>query len=177
MIRPKDYSSLPESVLEGIRFHQHIDSYTDKHMQVLISKGRIRHVAGKYAPVLVDVYYDYTMSMNWDRYATLSFSNFEQEIYSILSEAMTIIPLSLQTQVKSMVDHKWLRTYQSELGINQVFNRMAHRTSKPEKLLQSIDVLFTNHQDLDYDFNQFFPELISHCHHIYPLRNSWLTPV
>ncbi len=174
MLHPNQYGQLPVTVMEGVRFHQEIDRFTDSHPQVIMSKGRVRDFGGKYAPVLIDVYYDLVISMNWSTYANISFSEFEDQIYSCLMAGMEYVPLPLQDRVQSMVRHQWLRTYITEDGIRDVFRRMARRASKPEVLINSVDRLIRIHPDLDYDFKLFFPDLVEKCNSILPIKNEWI---
>ena len=74
-----------------------------------------------------------------------------------------------------MVKHQWLRTYQTEEGIRDVFRRMAGRASQPEVLIHSVNELINNHDGLDADFQIFFPELIKNCFYNYSFQNGWIT--
>jgi acyl carrier protein phosphodiesterase len=176
MLHPREYSQMPKGVMDGVRFHQEIDRFTDSHHQVLKSKSRVRAISGKYAPVLIDVYFDLVVFKNWTLYATISFEEFEEFVYSFLLNYVKYIPVSLQWKVTSMVKHQWLRTYQSEEGIRDVFRRMAVRASKPEVLINGVSELISNHDNLDEDFKLFFPALINNCSANYPLQNTWINP-
>ena len=49
----------PEAIKRGIALHRRIDTFTDAHPVVAESKVRVREQFGKYAPVIVDVFYDH----------------------------------------------------------------------------------------------------------------------
>lgn len=75
-----------------------------------------------------------------------------------------------------MIDHRWLTTYRSAEGIRDVFLRMAKRASRPEIMESALSHLVFHDDDLNQDFNHFFPDMISYIQSIHPLGNEWLIP-
>ena len=58
-VRGSDLSMYPPRVQDGIILHRGIDRYTDSHHVVMKSKLRLRPKYHKYAPVIVDMFYDH----------------------------------------------------------------------------------------------------------------------
>jgi acyl carrier protein phosphodiesterase len=176
MISPDQTDDLPAAILEGIQLHRSIDVFTDGHADVRKSTARIRKKQRKYAPVSIDVYYDFLLVRNWDRYASVDLDEMAEYLYRNLGNHMDLVPQPLQKRVLSMIDHKWLSTYRSEDGIGNVFRRMAHRASRPEIILQALEHLLEQDEGLQSDFNHFFPDMISHVLSVHPYGNEWLIP-
>ncbi len=174
MITPAQSATLPDSILAGIQLHREIDMFTDSHDAVRSSTARIRSNQRKYAPVSIDIYYDFLLVRNWERYATITLDEMADYIYSHLDEHSEVVPEPLQRRVQSMIEHQWLSTYRTVDGIGDVFRRMANRASRPEIMLSALDHLLAHDAGLLEDFNLFFPDMIDHVLAIHPFGNEWL---
>nr|WP_290937503.1 hypothetical protein [Haliscomenobacter sp.] len=75
-ISNREVNELPEEIRRGIVLHRQIDQYTDAHEAVRQSIQRLYPRHRKYAPVLVDVYYDYFLIHNWAQFTTEDFAAF-----------------------------------------------------------------------------------------------------
>lgn len=173
MIKVSDRAGLPSGVLQGINFHHAIDRFTDFHPQVSQSKARIRPWAEKYAPVVMDVYFDLSLALRWERFARIPFDEFQNEVYRLLDEGIPVIPTHLRNRVDQMIEHRWLETYTTWNGLEEVFHRMRHRASKPELLMRSIGPLKNLNLALDSDLELFWPDLEGHTNQWVP-DNPWL---
>jgi acyl carrier protein phosphodiesterase len=67
-------------VQRGIWLHREIDAFTDAHPIVKQSTKRLHPFHHKYSPVIVDVYYDYLLAKNWDRFFELIIKNSKLKI-------------------------------------------------------------------------------------------------
>ncbi len=176
MISPDQTEDLPSDILEGVTLHRSIDVFTDGHEDVRKSTARIRKKQRKYAPVSVDIYYDYLLVRNWASYARVGLDEMAEYIYRHLAIHLDAVPPALQKRVNSMIEHQWLSTYRSAPGIGNVFRRMAHRASRPEILLNALEHLQEQDDGLESDFSHFFPDMIRHVLSIHPYGNEWLIP-
>lgn len=176
MITPSQSETLPASILAGVQLHRAIDMFTDGHDAVRSSTARIRSNQRKYAPVSIDIYYDFLLVRNWDRYSSVDLDEMAAFIYAHLDEHLEVVPESLQHRVRSMVEHQWLSTYRTADGIGDVFRRMAHRASQPEIMHSALDHLLRHDDGLIADFNTFFPDMIDRVLAIHPFGNEWLIP-
>jgi acyl carrier protein phosphodiesterase len=174
MLHPRDYAALPSEVWDGVVLHREIDRYTDQHPLVARSKERIRPHVGKYAPVIIDVWYDLAAVRQWEEIARIPFDAFQDYIYDILLKMKGKCPESLRERLDDMVKHRWLETYRTEEGINEVFRRMGKRASNPRVLASSSVWLPAHGVALGDDFRRFFPDLVRHVLTVHPLDNPWL---
>lgn len=160
MVKNKYREVLSEEVLEGIRLHRAIDSFTDQHELVLQGARRLYAKHSKYAPVLLDVFYDYLLVENWELYTQELFFDFKQRIYQTLSLQLSEIPPAFQARTKSMIQHDWLNSYAHLEGMAYTFDRLKARVSKPALLEGSVESLQIHHAALTEEFNHFFPDVI-----------------
>ncbi len=150
-----------DRIREGIMLHRKIDRYTDDHPLVRQAMKRLYADHHKYASVLVDVFYDYCLSNNWDRYAEESLPDFAQRIYGILMRFLPIMPTKMHDRLPRMIEDDWLCGYQELAGIERTLHYLKRRVSKPEYLEGALDSLIRDRAFLYDEFNEFFPEVIA----------------
>jgi acyl carrier protein phosphodiesterase len=152
--------SLPEAVQEGVRLHRRIDTYTDRHPEVLKGVRRLYPAHGKYAPVVVDIFYDYFLAINWARYTDEPLADFAQGVYVVLQKNAADMPPRLQENLSLMIASDWLQSYRTTGGIAYAFERMKKRASRPEQFDGVMDSLSRDHDKLNEEFKRFFPEVM-----------------
>src|SRR5262245_63093143 len=81
LIKGKARQALPPNLRRGVACHQVIDAFTDFHPFVHRSKRRVGEPHGRYAGILVDVFYDHFLARDWARYADVPLEQFTAEVY------------------------------------------------------------------------------------------------
>lgn len=150
---------LPEPIREGVRLHRLIDSFTDNHDMVRQGTNRLRPMHGKYAPVVIDILYDYLLAVNWERYHPLPLPEFTQSVYRVLEKYLSIMPPVLQERTPRMIEADWLLQYGTLEGLEFTFSKVRNRTSNPVQLDGAVQSLIDQFEWLDAEFNAFFPEV------------------
>ena len=161
-LRHSEAQELPPAIREGILLHRKIDSYTDNHPTVKMGTARIRSFHGKYAPVVVDMFYDYLLSVHWKEYYELPLPQFSRSIYGILESHLPIMPLRLQERVPRMIAGDWLTSYSTPEGMVYAFDRIKYRASKPEWFANAFQNLLNYWEPFVEDFSIFFPDLVQY---------------
>ena len=159
-IRNKEMASYTPTIQKGILLHRQIDTYTDTHPAVRKSTHRLHPTHGKYAPVVVDILFDYVLSHNWDKYSSEPLTLFSKRVYWLLEQRSSDLPLKLQKRLASMIRHDWLMNYGKEEGLRYVFERMEERAKFPAHFDKAVDNLLKDYDLFEEDFNAFFPEVI-----------------
>ena len=159
-IRNKEMANYPATIQKGILLHRQIDTYTDTHPAVRKSTHRLHSTHGKYAPVVVDILFDYVLSHNWDKYSNEPLTLFSKRVYWLLEQRSSDLPLKLQKRLDSMIRHDWLMNYGKEEGLRFVFERMEERAKFPAHFDKAVDNLLKDYDLFEEDFNAFFPEVI-----------------
>lgn len=162
-LNKRESEMLSESVQKGILLHRAIDTFTDGHPEVKKSVQQLRPRHRKYAPVIVDVFYDYFLHRNWEKFSAIPKNHFSQKVYAALNDYYPHFPDFMQPRVKEMINAQWLDSYGSLEGLNYTFRRMRARTSHPEWLDGAVDSLEALTPQLEADFVAFFPDLIQHA--------------
>jgi acyl carrier protein phosphodiesterase len=159
-IRNKDLVSLSDGIREGVMIHRKIDTLTDNHALVRQGTRRIQPHFHKYAPVIVDVYYDFLLANQWKHYTTQSLRDFTDQTYAIFHRRWHDIPPAFQPRLERMIAHDWLMHYGEEEGLRYTFERLEKRLQFPTPLDQAVDYLIKDLELFTEEFNRFFPEMI-----------------
>ncbi len=159
-IQNRDVKTLPEEVQQGVVLHRKIDSFMDTHPLVRQGSRRLHARHHKYAPVVMDIFYDYFLYQHWDEFHDSAFQAFASHCYEILLDNLHLMPPALQTQTSGMINHNWLRNYTTKAGLRSTFRRLKKRTSKPQHLDGAVESLERDYELLDAEFLQFFPAII-----------------
>ena len=146
----------------GIKIHMLIDSYTDSHHIVSISKSRLRE-KGLLKSIIIDITYDYFLTKNWDKFCTIPFDDFTKSFYIQAGERLNYLPQNARIAVERLIKFNILNKYQKVEHLEKAFGRFDKRLS--EKLASRdtassyFEAVDENIEQLEKDFLVFFPEL------------------
>jgi len=158
-VKGKKYSEYPEQVIQGIKLHRQIDSFTDNHTITRSSKKIIAEKYRLYAGIIVDIFYDHFLSANWHFYSDIPLKDYIQDRYRILDSGFSIFPAEVKNWFPYFIKSNWLEAYTNFDGLNMVFKRMSYRTSLPDHSEYAINQLKGNYRLFEENFVDFFSEL------------------
>lgn len=161
-VKGKQLERFSSGIQEGIKMHRAIDDYTDHHKVVRESKERLYPTYGKYAPVIVDMFYDHLLASNWSKYSPISLQQFTQACYRLLEARQKEMPERSQRMLYYMKRGNWLASYASKEGIGGALSGLAQRASFDSKMDQAVVDLFRDKEDYLDEFERFFPQLIEY---------------
>ncbi|MDZ8055349.1 MAG: ACP phosphodiesterase [Aulosira sp. ZfuVER01] len=157
---------LNSHIQRGIACHQVIDKFTDNHIVVQRSKERINSSYRRFAGVLVDVFYDHFLAKNWSQYCYISLDEFTAEIYESFRAYQGHIPPIVREVISRVAAEDWLGSYRNvsgvENGLFRISRRLSRRCNRHFSLTPAINELITHYDALEYDFQEFFPQLFFH---------------
>ena len=171
LVKGEARKSLTPALQRGIVCHQVIDVFTDSHLIVKVSKGRIDSEYRRFAGILIDVFYDYILASNWDDYADLPLSEFTTITYASWLNHLESLPLYAQGVIRRLIAEDWLASYSTLSGIEKTLARISwrlNRRSKRKRSKRNYDLtpamaeLLNEYSGLEQDFRQFFPQLQLH---------------
>jgi acyl carrier protein phosphodiesterase len=166
MGRKEQLAYLPV-IQKGISLHLQIDSFTDTHPASRLLRKILRKRHKKYAPVVVDLIWDYCLSANWQHYSGEALNVFAQSVYAILKKRKTELPLKMQLRIDGMIEADFLLAYASKERMASSLAWMDRRVRFPSKFTEALLDLEENEILIQDLFSQFFPEIISyvtqHC--------------
>ncbi len=152
-------NDFPEEIRKGIILHRKIDTYTDSHPIVEQSKIRLREKYKKYAGVIVDIYYDHYLAINWSDYSTENFHTYTQNIYALIEQNRQHLPPKSAMFTKYMLEHNILSAYANLEGIEKVLLGMSRRTTFESNMEHAIKDLKEHYNLFENEFKLFFPKL------------------
>ena len=159
-VRNNAVKGFSDEVKKGVALHRKIDVFTDSHPIVKQSTKRMQQYHGKYAPVVVDVCYDYILANNWAKYSTDSLQDFCMKTYDVLEQRMDGLPQKVQRFLPELIKRDWLAKYGTEEGLRFTFSKLDNRTKFPSEFFKATDQLLLHYDAFESEFNQFFPDLI-----------------
>jgi acyl carrier protein phosphodiesterase len=162
-ITNKELPLFTEGVQQGIRLHREIDAFTDSHPVVKQSTKRLHPFHHKYAPVIVDIYYDFLLAKNWTTYAppSVKMLDFIENIYQLLKRRHNELPEKLKKRLPYMIKNNWLMTYTTLEGLNDTFERVERQAAFPGNFGNATHHLEIYMEEFEEEFNNFFPDLMA----------------
>lgn len=160
-VKGKGFQDYPADIKNGILLHRFIDSYTDTHPVVEESKQRLRASYRKYAGVIVDVFYDHFLAVQWSQRHNQMLESFVSDTYQTLQDHNEILPDKIQFMLPYMVKHNWLLSYRETLGIGRALSGLSRRTSFESNMEYAVGDLEKNYALYEKEFNNFFPDLVN----------------
>jgi len=158
-VKGSQFNNFSKEIQQGILLHRKIDTFTDSHPMVEQSKQRLREKYKKYAGVIVDIYYDHYLAINWNQYSNQELESFVTDIYAIINSNHSLLPEKSVLFTRYMLEHNILVGYSKLEGIERVLRGMARRTSFESNMENAIDDLKEHFDLFENEFKIFFPEL------------------
>lgn len=166
------YLGYPEHIGKGIILHRKIDSFTDKHSITKSCKRYINEKYGKYAGIVVDIFYDHFLATNWKHYSSVPLKDFVIQKYTILSAYDYFFPEEVKRFFPYFLQTNWLYAYSTFDGLGSVLQNMSERTTLPDFSSYAIKILKENYDDLGKNFFAFFKDIISYVESEYSIKLS-----
>ena len=147
-------------VQREILMHRRIDSYTDRHPEVLAAKALFPEGRRRYAGIVLDVYFDHLLARDWARYHPEPLDRFTAHFYAVLM-AEAELPEDLRRILPGFVHNDWLGHYRDRERIDRALRGIATRLSRHgEKLVACLPLLREHEAIIDRRFEDFFPQLV-----------------
>jgi len=147
-------------VQREILLHRKIDSFTDRHPEVLQAKRHFPEGRRRYAGILLDVYFDHLLARDWDRHHGGDLDAFNHHFYGVLLAQLPALPPRLQRLAPIMAANDWLGSYRNRDVVDRAVTGIATRLSRnSEKLVECLPILRRHEADVVQRFESFFPEL------------------
>jgi acyl carrier protein phosphodiesterase len=148
----------PADIEAAIRVHRRIDAFTDSHPLQAQARSRFPSAQRRYAGIVLDVFFDHCLALNWADYAHEPLPHFTGRVYRVLA-AEPRLPERLAQIAPRMAAQDWLGSYREFAVLEQVLIAIDQRLSRPGQLLGCLDALHQLYTPLYEDFQQFYPQL------------------
>ncbi|MFA9374877.1 MAG: ACP phosphodiesterase [Poseidonibacter sp.] len=161
-LKGRTWENASTDMKNGMSVHKIIDSYTDSHKTVSISKKRLRE-KGLLKPIIIDLTYDYFLTKNWDKFCSIPIYSFSQTFYTQANQRKLYFPQKANLCVENMINRDLLNKYhnleQLKVSFERMDLRLSERLRQRETALSYFDTVIKNIDELEDDFLTFFPQL------------------
>jgi acyl carrier protein phosphodiesterase len=159
-VKGRQLENYSPEIAKGILLHRKIDEYTDSHPVVTRSRNRIRKNYRHYTGVVIDIFYDHLLAINWGDYHNIPLENFCKHVYDVIIKHFGILPGRAKEMIPWMVKHDWLFNYSTLEGIDRSLKGLSRRTTFTSGMENAIIDLKYHYKNFTDDFREFFPDLI-----------------
>ena len=125
----------------------------------------------RYAGILLDLFYDHFLALQWSRYSPLPLEDFAGRVYRILQANQHSFTAPMQRSMHYMVSNELLQSYREIAGIERALRGIEGRLKRPSRLSGAVAELEANYRDLEEDFAAFFPDLNRYAQQLHLLRD------
>jgi acyl carrier protein phosphodiesterase len=160
-IKGKKYKRYSPEIQKGIIMHRNIDNFTDSNEIPKKIKPLFSGYYGRYAGIIIDVFYDHFLAVNWDNFSDIPLKSFVNRFYSILQKNNQVLPYKIQNFLPRMIEHDRIYSYKYFQGLEKALSVMSKNTSLPDYTSKAMTVLSDNYSLINRNFLEFFPEIIN----------------
>ncbi len=164
-VKGKQFDLYSAEIKKGILLHRRIDAFTDQHPIVEQSKLLLRSYFHKYAPVIVDVFYDHFLARDWKEYHSQSLEDYSNDVYQLMENNLSLLPERAQFMLTYMKKYNWLRGYAAINGMERALSGLSGRTKFDSKMEEAPEFLVQHYELFERQFKFFFKELQSEVAH------------
>lgn len=151
----------PPRVAAGIRLHRAVDSYTDAHPVHRQSRERLVPPLRRFAPVLVDIYYDHFLACHFQRFHDKTVEAFSTEVYDALECHRDLLPATLRRLIPVWRRRDLLAAYADPAVIDEVLSGLSNRLTRDNPVHRGGAALREHYEGFEADFLAFFPDLLA----------------
>lgn len=159
-IKLADAGHLPPEIKQGVLLHRRIDYFTDTHPLFIKSKRNFYDGFERYSGVLVDIYYDYLLAKNFDKFSDVNLEVFTKNIYSVLQNNTQHLPDTSKGFLNYVLQNNTFFEYSKIEGIEMVLKHLSYRINHGIFLNESVPLFLQYEKSIEEDFLIFFEDLI-----------------
>lgn len=168
-VKGQDLSEVATHLHQGIRLHRKVDVYTDTHQQLAELRKQFPPQARRMAGVVLDVYFDHLLLVNWHQHSELDFDDLFTQFYTHLNDYESFISPVFQQVRGGLLNKKWLADYKHQSTCLRAFKVIESRlNNKIEFADAAYSHICQNTPKIEAVFNQFYPQLLGHAVKIAP---------
>lgn len=160
-VKGSDFMKFRPGVQQGILLHRQIDTFTDQHPVVEISKQRLRGKYHKFAGVVTDMFYDHFLAANWSAYSNDDLYETTVQAYEILLSNFLLLPARIKKVLPFMLASNWLYSYKELKMMERYFGGMARRARFYSGMEHAVDDLRADYVLYKAEFEAFFPDIMA----------------
>ncbi|HTB32676.1 MAG TPA: ACP phosphodiesterase [Bacteroidia bacterium] len=161
-VKGNKYNAYPEGISKGIVMHREVDFFSDNNPVYRQSVHRLQPAYGKYSGVITDMFYDYFLANNWDKFSDIKLEEFCGNAYKVINRHLDKLPKESLIISTYMSRENWLLAYREKENIRGALAGMSRRLKYYFPMDDAAIELERNPELYNRDFLDFFPLLIEH---------------
>lgn len=158
-IKGKEIQRYDKDILIGILLHREIDSFTDSHPLVRAGQSYLRPRFRHYSTVITDIFFDYFLGKNWEKYSSVPLETFVNQTYETIGANLDLLPDSFGEMFGWMKSQNWLYNYREIAGIQKALTGLSRRTTFDSKMNEAPEILLEREAEFELIFFAFFKDL------------------
>jgi acyl carrier protein phosphodiesterase len=159
-VKGKSYVKFKPGIQKGILLHRKIDEFTDRHPITKELKSKMSLGYNKHSGIVIDIFYDHFLSINWDKFSSIPLDNFIESCHRNILRNIFILPSKIKAFLPFFIGKQRLKSYSRLDGIESVLKIMSKYTSLPSASDFAMEILQSNYAQFNNGFNLFFDEMI-----------------
>ncbi len=167
---------MPEAVQKGMWLHGRIDVFMDTHELMGQCSALLSERWGRYAEVLVDIFFDHCLAARWELYSALPRRDFVAGTYAVLRGHLPVLPERAHYAVCALIADDWFNTYATLEGIALALSRLSARLRHGVELAPAVDDLRTHADFFHAAYAAFFPQVRGHVQGVSAAGLKLVTP-
>ncbi|NOI13864.1 ACP phosphodiesterase [Vibrio hepatarius] len=149
-------------VVQGIRLHRFVDSYTDSHELVREARQLFAGKQRRFSGIALDMFWDHCLASNWQQYHDYGLRKFcEQQRVLVSREHDAELPERFTRVTAAMWQGRWMESYQDLENIEYALQRMSNRSPRMGELANCFNTLDKNYADLVKVFKAMYPDVLN----------------
>lgn len=152
------------NIVQGIRLHRFVDSYTDKHEIVKSLKAYFPDKHRRFAPITLDMFWDHCLAKNWSTFHPSPLADFcqltEKKMAAEIEDEHNPLPDRFLSVSKAVWDGKWLEHYAEIDNIIFSLQRIASRSPRMAPLADTGETLHEHYDLFAERFLHLYPDLL-----------------
>ena len=158
-VKGRDLQRFTPGIREGIRLHRRIDSFTDRHPLALQGRERLRPHAGRWSGVVLDIFFDHVLAVEWADLHDEPLDAFVERMYGLLPLYQQHMPPRIRHMLPDMIAGDWLRSYATLEGIGRALDGLSRRVTAGAPMRGAERVVERHYEAYKSEFLEFLPDL------------------
>lgn len=153
--------TLSADLLEGVRFHRAVDSFTDAHPIVMRATRRFTPPHRRWAGVIVDVWFDHLLAARWREFHEGTLEAFAARVNEELRRRRGDLPPRSHPFLDYLLRENLLVTYREEAGALRALAGLSRRVGRENPLATAGDAIGPVKRELAGDFGEFMSAAVT----------------
>ena len=159
-LRGNDFKNYSPQIIEGIYLHRKIDSFTDAHLSFKASKRLFYNGYERYSGILIDIYFDHLLAVNFANYSSTSLKDYCNAVYKTYLDSQHLLPKSSSNFLEYVLKNNIYYQYSSLEGIEKALYHLSNRIKHGVILNGSIPIFKQHEKELEENFKLFFEKAL-----------------